>query len=152
MTVCRRCSKLGSTCWKIKPQTEKKVKESRIFRPLKSSRKKRSPSPLEPTYEFVDDLAVKVRKAREELEWSQEDLGRKIHEKVSLLKKIETGKVFPNRELATKLEHTLRVKLIAPASEPETPPTSLFSPRGITLGDIVDFKKEKAEANKERKR
>ncbi|MEA2089949.1 MAG: multiprotein bridging factor aMBF1 [Thermoproteota archaeon] len=152
MTVCHECAKLGSTSWKIKPQIKKTVKPSRTFLPLKVSKEKRSSSSVELTYEFVDNLGVKVRKAREKLGLSQEDLGRKIREKVSLLKKIETGKVLPNYELATKLEHTLKIKLVAPASEPETPLTPLFPSRGITLGDIVHLKKEKAEANKKRER
>lgn len=152
MTVCHQCAKLGSNSWKIKPQTKKTVKPSRTFLPLKVSKKKSSSSSVEPTYEFVENLEVKVRKAREKSGWSQEDLGRKIREKVSLLKKIETGKVLPNYELATKLEHTLKIKLVAPPSKPETQPTPVFSSRGVTLGDIVHLKKKKAEANKERKR
>lgn len=152
MTVCYECAKLGSTWWKVEPRTKKITKPSRRFLPLKVSRKERSLSSVESAYDFVDNLGVKVRKAREKLGLSQEDLGKKISEKVSILKKIETGKMLPILELAAKLERTLKIKLVVPASEPQAPPTLLSSPREITLGDIVRLKEGKAEVNEKRER
>jgi putative transcription factor len=134
----------------MKPKMKKTDEQSRKIAPLRISRKKHSPSSLEQTYEFAENLGAKVRKARQKLRLSQEDLGKKIREKVSLLKKIETGKVLPNHELAIRLEHALKIKIFVPPSEPETHVARVSSSRGITLGDIVHLKKEKTEANKER--
>ena len=62
--------------------------------------------------EVTEDYASKIRVAREKLGLSHEDLGKKINEKASLLRHMETGKMAPNNQLANKLEHVLRIKLM----------------------------------------
>ena len=66
-----------------------------------------------------------------------------MNEKVSLLKKIETGKMTPNDKLATALEHILKVKLIVPRKEEKVPQAKM--PRApsheLTLGDLIQLKK-----------
>ena len=116
--------------------------------PLTSfSKKKQSPAVAE-TLELVDDLGQRVRQARRGLELSQEDLGRKIREKVSVIRKIESGKIVPDLALAEKLEHTLKVTLRVPASEPKVQSVSSSKPRGATLGDLIQFKVKEKEAKK----
>jgi putative transcription factor len=100
------------------------------------------------TLELVGDLGQRVRQARRELELSHEDLGRKIREKVSVLRKIESGKMIPDLVLAEKLEHALKIKLRVPPSEPSVQPVSSSKPRGTTLGDLVQFKVKEKEAQK----
>ena len=101
--------------------------------------------------ELTRDFALQVRRAREGLELSHEDLGRKIGEKVSVLRKIESGKMTPDTMLAGKLEHALKIKLLVPPSEPKTPPIALPQPREMTLGELVGVKEKKTEATKQRK-
>ena len=101
--------------------------------------------------ELVGDFGLRVRRAREELELSHEDLGRKIGEKVSVLRKIESGKMAPDLMLAEKLEHALKIKLLVPPSEPKAPSVALSQPREITLGELVRLKEKKTEVAKERK-
>ena len=101
--------------------------------------------------ELVDKFGLRIRRAREKLELSHKDLGRKIGEKVSVLRKIESGKMTPDHRLAEKLQHALRVKLLVPPSEPKVPSAVLSQPRGITLGEVVRLKKRKTEVNTERK-
>ncbi|NIR13810.1 helix-turn-helix domain-containing protein, partial [Candidatus Bathyarchaeota archaeon] len=84
--------------------------------------------------ELVVDFGQRVRKARLEAGLTQEDLGRKIREKVSVLRKVETGKMTPDNILAKKLEHALNIKLLVPPSEPKASPRILPKPHGITLG------------------
>jgi len=100
------------------------------------------------TLELVDDLGQRVRQARRGLELSQEDLGRKIREKVSVIRKIESGKIVPDLALAEKLEHTLKVTLRVSASEPKVQSVSSSKPRGATLGDLIQFKVKEKEAKK----
>jgi putative transcription factor len=85
------------------------------------------------------------------LELSHEDLGRKIGEKVSVLRKIESGRMTPDLMLVEKLEHTLKIKLLVPPSEPKVPSAALSQPREITLGEVVHLKERKTEVTKERK-
>jgi putative transcription factor len=56
---------------------------------------------VDTSLELVEEFGAKVRKAREQLGLSHEELGKRLNEKVSLLKKIETAKIpkKPSREL-----------------------------------------------------
>jgi putative transcription factor len=98
--------------------------------------------------ELVSDLGQRVRKARRELEMSHEDLGRKIREKVSLIRKIESGKMIPDNAVAEKLEHALKIELRAPAEETKVQSAVSSKPRGTTLGDLIQFKVKDKEAKK----
>jgi putative transcription factor len=148
MVVCGNCARLGSGYWEEKPQRSMK----RIAKPLPRisvSGKKQSPA-LAEALELVEDFSQRIRRAREGMELSHEDLGRKIGEKVSVLRKIESGKMTPDHRLAEKLQHALKIKLLVPPSEPKVPLTALPQPREVTLGEVVLLKK-KTEVNEERK-
>jgi len=149
MIVCAKCAKLGSVYQEVGPQ--RRVKRVAKPRPgISIPRTKYPPTPTE-ALELVDDFGLRIRRAREELELSHEDLGRKIGEKVSVLRKVESGKMTPDHRLSEKLEHVLRVKLLVPPSEPKAPSTALSQPREITLGEVVHLKKRKTEVTEERK-
>lgn len=53
-----------------------------------------------------------IKRTREKLGLTQEELGRKLGEKTSLISKLETGKLKPSIPLARKIEHILKVKII----------------------------------------
>jgi len=144
MIVCGKCAKLGSISWEM--QTPRRVKKSaKPKSPLPMTPKKRQPPKLAEELELINDFSSRVRQGREKMELSHEDLGKKIGEKVSVLRKIESGKMAPDHKLAAKLEHTLRVKLLVPLSEPKTPSARLSTPHEVTLGDVVRVKKKKTE-------
>jgi putative transcription factor len=104
------------------------------------------------TTELIEGYANKIRVAREKLVLSHEDLGKKINEKASLLRHIETGKVAPNNQLATKLEHALRIQLMVPiADEKSNTQVHRAVNEEMTLGDLVEFDKKSGEAPKKRK-
>ncbi len=149
MVVCRDCAKLGSVYWEAKPKHQRSARKS--VKPLSRGpiRKASTPS-LSEDLELVEDCGSRIREARREAGLSHEDLGRKIRERVSVLRKIETGKMTPNHLLAKKLEHTLKVTLLVPPSEPKASRGFLSKPRGVTLGDIVNLKKGKAEETEKR--
>ena len=108
--------------------------------------RKQPPIVAEESVELADDYGARIRQAREKLGMDHEDLGKKISEKVSLLRKIESGKMTPDHLLTEKLQHALKIKLLVPVSEPKVPSKALASsrPSAPTLGDIVLVKKEKA--------
>ena len=146
MRVCAECAKLGSGYWEPKPQ--RRAKRSPKPQPITPLLKRKLRSTVTETLELVGDLGQRVRQAREGLELSHEDLGRKIREKVSLIRKIESGKMVPNLGLAERLEHALKIKLRVPQEEPEVQPVSLSKPRGATLGDLLQLKVKDKEAKK----
>jgi putative transcription factor len=149
MIVCGECVKLGSVYWEERPR--RRLKKTAKPLPRTSVSRKKQPPALTEVLELVDDFGLCVRRARERLELSHEDLGRKIGEKVSVLRKIESGKMTPDHRLAEKLEHALRVKLLVPPSEPKAPSIVLSRPREITLGEVAQLKKRKTEVAEERK-
>ncbi len=150
LIVCGGCAKLGTVCWEeSKPETTALKPKARRL-PLKVQSKKPPKITVGTTLELVENFDVKVRQAREKLGLSHEELGKKISEKVSVLKKIETGKMTPDNKLAAKLEHELKVKLLVPASEGKISQTRIPKPAShkLTLGDLIQLSKKKMEEKK----
>ena len=96
---------------------------------------------VDTSQETVADYAEVIRQAREKLGLSTEDLGKKINEKESLLRKIETGKVSPSDQLISKLEHALKIKLLVSVAEEKVPLLKAAS-REFTLGDVIKVNKK----------
>jgi putative transcription factor len=147
LTVCSQCSKHGTIIWEEEPKPKSATfKTKTVSHPPKIISKKTPETTAEASFELVENFHTKIRQAREKLGLSHEELGKKINEKVSLLKKIETGKMTPDNKFATKLEHILKVKLLVPPSEEKNVPVEIPKPtnRELTLGDIIQLnKKEK---------
>ena len=80
-----------------------------------------------------------MKEGRERLGLSQTDLAFKAKEKLSVIQKIELGKIVPTMRLTKELEHILRVRLLARRRELETTnvPVRQIGPRELTLGDIA---------------
>ena len=89
--------------------------------------------------DLVEDYPLIVKDAREKLHLSQTDLAFRAKEKLTVIQKIELGKIMPTMRLTKELEHILRVKLLAPREELEvsTVPVRQTGPRELTLGDIA---------------
>ncbi len=149
MIVCRDCAKLGSVYWEVQPKPKHSVRK--LVKTLsKVSTKKASAPSLSEDLELAKGFSSLIREARRKAGLSHEDLGRKIRERVSVLRKIETEKMTPDHLLAQKLEHTLKIKLLVPPSKPKASPALLSKPHEVTLGDIVRLKKGKAEETERR--
>ncbi len=130
MLVCIECSKLGSA---RQLDTSTKPKLSATF-------KKKVHAP-EGELELVDDFAKQIKLAREKLRLTHSELGSRIGEKVSLLKKIETGKMVPEQTLARKLEHMLRIRLLALTAEWKKSAVTHLPSMKPAFGDIVRIKR-----------
>jgi len=151
MIVCIDCAKLGSAHWEAKREYPRHLPKTGAKKTLtKTSPIKRRHEEIFGTLNLVEDFGLRIRQAREKRGLIYEDLGRRIGEKVSVLKKIESGKMMPDQKLATKLEHELKIKLLVPSMERGA--TISFSPpsSGVTLGEIVHLKAGKKEVSKER--
>jgi putative transcription factor len=149
--VCSDCATLGSLSWELKtPKPAKPV--AKVHRPLKLKSKatKNRPSSLEPTLELVADFGARIRQAREAQGLSHEDLGRKINEKVSVLKKLESQRMTPDNKLAEKLQYALKIKLLVPPTKEKLLKQLITTApsKTITLGDLIKSKKKQSEATK----
>jgi len=153
LTVCIECSKHGRIITHEEVDIAPKlIGSSSKPGPMKVFKKKIA-ARVELTQEMVEGYGSQIRKAREKLGLSHEDLGKKINEKASVLRKLETSKMAPNDMLVKKLEHVLKIKLLAPIAEEKTAPLEApkMASRELTLGDLIQFDKKSTEEPKGRK-
>jgi putative transcription factor len=68
--------------------------------------------------ELAPDWSKRIRVARETLQWTPEQLGKKLNEKKSVVLKIESGSFRPPDELVRRIERMLKVRLRADPNAP----------------------------------
>jgi putative transcription factor len=119
--VCNSCSKLGTPARAPKPNFVKPSSQSGSV--AKNTRAK-SPPPPSPTFSYNaeemilrEDYSKVIKSARELLGITQEELGRKINEKPSVISHLEVGSMKPNDVLGKKLEHLLKIELYVPEED-----------------------------------
>jgi len=142
LTVCVECSKHGKVILREEVDVPQRPSVTKSTMHLPVIMRKPPVAQVQISQEVIEDYAAKIRGAREKLGLSHEDLGKKINEKASLLRHIETGKVAPNNHLAGKLEHVLKIKLMVPiADEKVTTIPAKAATEGLTLGDLIEMDK-----------
>lgn len=92
--------------------------------------------------DIADNYPQIIQKARRKHNLSQEDLAMKVKERLSVIQKIELGKIVPNMRLAKELEHVLRVKLLVLQSEPPVPKPATGATSEVTLADVARIRKK----------
>ena len=136
LDVCKSCAHFGKPEDKWTPVPRKMVPVERAFivkrPPLRDQ--------FKDLVELVPEFGRKIRNAREALGMSPEQLGLRIKEKATLLKKIEREDISPEDEVRKKLEKELKIKLTDQASESRVKAGS--AGRGLTLGDIASIKRK----------
>ena len=141
--VCKECSKLG-TIQKAPPKP-KYVKQNKPRKQNNNSNRNRNKSYSrreEPSEELIEDFSFEVRKARESRDWSREELGKKINERVSVITRIETGKMTPDIKLTKKLEKALDIKLLEKVDNIDLNQFINNSSGERTLGNIMKIKRK----------
>lgn len=137
MIVCENCSKLGTIQKKQKPSKFVQVKQRK-----KPKQQKRTYKNNEPSEELIEDFNINIRKAREAKNWSREDLGKKINERVSVINRIESGKMTPDLKLTKKLEKTLNITLLENINELDLNQFINNSSNERTLGNVMKIKRK----------
>ncbi len=137
MLVCSSCQTLGKPYRDDMPVASR-ARAPHAFRMFKFQRKAPElPRGME-ELEVSEDYAKLVRRKRMKLGLSQEELAQRVKEKLSVIQKIETGKVAPDTKLCRGLEHELKIKLLIPRKEIVAPKSA--APAEVTLGDIIHVK------------
>lgn len=90
---------------------------------------------MESEYDLASDFHKRIRRARESLGWKRDELAKKLNEKLSIVEKLEKGKIRPDDRLVSRLERTLHVGLKEKIEEMETAEKSERKP--LTLGDLI---------------
>lgn len=129
MSLCKECSKHG----KILREPETK-RERRPKKPRKPATKN------ETVFGITEGFGNKIKRKREEMGLKQEDVGKKLAEKESLLHKIESEHYEPSIELARKLEKFFNIKLIEEQTVSHDIQQKSKS-ESMTLGDMIKMKK-----------
>ena len=144
MMVCKECSKLGTI--QKEPPKPKFVKQTKKNKKSNNNQSqtntRRYPRRDEPLEELIEDFHNEIRKAREIKDWSREDLGRKINERVSVITRIETGKMTPDSKLTMKLEKALNIKLLQKIDNVDLNQFIDTTTGERTLGNIVKIKRK----------
>jgi len=87
--------------------------------------------------DIADNYPQIIQKARRKHDLSQEKLAMKVKEHLSVIQKIELGKIVPNMRLAKELEHVLRIKLLVLTTEPPAPKPAPGATKEVTLADVA---------------
>jgi putative transcription factor len=136
LDVCKSCAHFGKPEDKWTPVPRKMVPVERAF----IVKRPQLRDQFKDLVELVPEFGRKIRNAREALGMSPEQLGLRIKEKATLLKKIEREDISPEDEVRKKLEKELKIKLTDQASESRVKAGS--AGRGLTLGDIASIKRK----------
>jgi len=140
MLVCRNCQRLGQ------PYQEDPVlnrpRPGIIRFPTPPRRAPELPKEMQ-ELDIAENFADIIRKRRMKLGISQEELAKRVKEKLSVIQKIETGRIAPETQLCRELQHELKIKLLVPRKE--TPPPKTAALGEVTLGDIIKIKGQRDE-------
>ncbi|MCS7097132.1 MAG: multiprotein bridging factor aMBF1 [Candidatus Methanomethylicia archaeon] len=139
LSVCEKCSKHG---YEICPQNRNRTLKTKTKKDLFNKLPKDFGKNIE-DYEVVNDYAEKIRSAREKIGWTVDILAGQLNEKVSVIKKIESGKMIPSIDLAKRLEKILNIKLLEPSIKTFERSLSYVEKINVTLGDIAEVKNRK---------
>jgi putative transcription factor len=93
--------------------------------------------------DIAENFADIIRKKRMKLGMSQEELAKRVKEKLSVIQKIEIGRIAPETQLCRELQHELKIKLLVPRKETPAPKTAALGE--VTLGDIVKIRGQRDE-------
>ena len=129
LKVCRGCAKFGEVV-----EIKKSVSEERPKFEPKIAKE-------EIIEEIVKDYGLKIKKARESLNFSQKELAKEIAEKESVIHNLESGRLEPSINLARKLEKFLKINLVTTQREEKIEKVN-FNSASITIGDLVKLNKE----------
>lgn len=139
MNVCSECARFGTT-----PSTWSRIPRKAVRREVQGleavKEPRRAVAPAAPLgeEELVEGYGEVIRRAREKLGLSQEELAKLVKEKLSVIKRVEAGRMEPPKQLAEKLEKVLKIKLYT--SESAVAPSRAVKKKELTLGDVVQLK------------
>ena len=90
-----------------------------------------------PKFEVASDFHLRIRKAREAIGISVQDLGRRLNMRVQDLQRYEGGSVPPD-SVAKKLERELKIEIMVETDTDNATPVRKGSGRTVTIADMFD--------------
>lgn len=139
LMVCPGCAKMGTRYREEKKVVPTTLMEERLQRRTERAR----PRDIYRNQQeaLAEDYPDRIRKGRQKMGLTREEMGKKISEKASVIGKLENGSLHPDDSLRMKIEKFLGITLLTKISE------GMYSnhthSRGMTLGDFIKIRKEK---------
>ena len=130
LQVCEQCASYGKEVLeKKKTDTEERLNR------IKKGRTRSSRGFGDESKTLVMDFPDKIRKARLENDWTQEELANNLNEKKSVVAKLERSDMRPSDSLREKLEKTLDITLLEEIEKVST--STQHQEGGLTIGDLI---------------
>jgi len=152
LNVCSGCAHLGTP---IKEQATPQMKQGQGVKPVsgyqvmpavQQKKEAMGPAPRRAPrveIEVSEDYPAILRGARQKAGLSQEELAKKVAERVTVIKQLERGDLFPDDKVRRKLEKELHVSLLETEGVSETvAKDQTGGGAGLTLGDMINIKKK----------
>lgn len=127
LMVCPECSRFGTIV---------KKENLKVFKPKKLPK-------TEVSYdeeELIENFGEVIRKRREELGISREEFAKKLGEKESVIRRIESNEMYPSKDLISKIERLLKISLRMKIEKIIEDVPKDFK---LTLGDVAIVKEGK---------
>jgi len=139
LRACPECAKLGTI---VTREKKKKQQQVTMTSALEVRKKRRTPRDVlkETEWELVSDYGKVILRARQKMRLTQKELAEKLNERKSTIAKLESEEFYPDAKLIGKLEHFLHITLKEAITA--APITRASSSDGMTLGDLIKFKKK----------
>jgi putative transcription factor len=144
LLVCERCRRFGVEVKKkpskritppVKTVTDIPLKLQKPTRPRPARARTLTTEISE--YELAEDYPQRIRTARESCKLTQGEFAQKIGEKLSIVQKLETGKIRPSDTIVEKIDRLLRINLRTPVEEDMTSHHYQKANVDLTIGDIA---------------
>jgi putative transcription factor len=133
LAVCAECSRFGTPVdKKTAAKMEQSVPRPGIRKPLPLQAPKKDQLG---EFLLVDEFGSVIRKARESARMTREDFAKKLGEKDSVVRRVESGEMYPTAILVSKIERLLKIRLKATVDS--SVKGSDPSPSNLTLGDVA---------------
>jgi putative transcription factor len=145
MVLCEKCASHGESYFQ--PITLSKQGKPTKLKAVNKAKASKTPVINEEylKLEVTSDYFTKIKSAREKIGLTQEEFAKKLNEKLSVIQKIEVGKIIPDINLARKIENLLKIKLLIPAQEEKGSCKTVEKPT-LTLGDLAKIKYKSKES------
>ncbi|WP_455277256.1 multiprotein bridging factor aMBF1 [[Eubacterium] cellulosolvens] len=145
LVTCSKCSEFSEKSWESefqRSQITRTIKPSSIFKDSRRNLRSKSSTKNLEDYEITENFSESLQKGRTKMGISQEKLAKLLKEKLSVIQKIESGKITPSLKLSREIEHLLKIKLLTTEKPNIDYDANKKVTSDLTIGDVFQYKKK----------
>lgn len=145
LKVCKDCSKMGTLVYKNSSESRGVSLSPDYMHEYNLLNKgtKKEEDLFKDFVDFVEGYGRKVQEAREKIPMTHKELSKELGIKESLIHAIESERIQPTQEVATKLEKFFKISIIEKSNvgSDSIPFTSKNDSNVLTVGDFLKVRK-----------